>query len=290
MANDRKKWAGSVSMGLAVMGAIAACAWAICTPAHASGLDFAPPSEPLPHGQLVNGQPGNGQIGNGQIGNGQLSHGQLGGGAETDHNDSEFSQAFSLDQLRGGETWVAVNLLAFVHDTLEEIDMLRLPLDAPAGGPPTPHDPPLATGPSDAQAIGPTGGSPIRTDMRLRTQRIQSSAAPTEALAAQRASEAREHELEAHDAALARQLQAQYGQPAQASDPAQSSPFDPRRNQLGYTQDYQQIAAGTPTGTAAAGSSAAGATGSGSYLVSIGGWLVALVVLQFGVRWVLTQR
>jgi hypothetical protein len=206
-------------------------------------------------------------------------------GTPNPDSGSDFAEAFSLDPLRQGETWVAVRVLAFVHDALEDVEMVRLPLDAsPSAYDQIPASQLSGSSDPNAQSSGSAGYvDPVRSDIRMRVQRIQSDMLETSAdRMAQRASEAREHALEARDATFARQLQAERQTTNDAdADKAPYSPppvvFDPNTHQLGYAQDYED-AVSEPD------------TGSGSYLVALGTWLVVLGLIQFGLRVLLARE
>ncbi len=194
--------------------------------------------------------------------------------AESDFFNT-FANAFAMEQLQGSEVWVGVQVITFVHDALEEIDMMRTPFDFA-------HDAydQLPTGslsgssdPHAQSANGPQNADRLRTDLRQRSTRITNYApkAPDAFTATQHDSEAREHVLEARDATLGRQLQQQAGQEntVPVGDPTAPATFDPQHNQLGYTSDYKDVIT---------------QDGSGSVLVSTGGWLLVLGLIQFGVR------
>ncbi len=200
------------------------------------------------------------------------------------NEDSDFFRAFSMERWRSGEVWVGVQVIAFVHDALEEIDMVRTPLDfsskeysqlprASLHG---------SSDPNAQAANGQQNPDQLRTDLRQRTMRITNLApqAPDAFTPMERDSEAREHELEARDATLGLQLRREAGQDdtKPVADQAPVSAFDPAHNQLGYAQYYEEAV------------SAEEPAGSGSMLAAFGTWLLLLGLLQFGVRWLIARE
>jgi hypothetical protein len=187
---------------------------------------------------------------------------------------SDFSDMSSLAGWRSTEVRVAVNVLTFVHDAMEDIEVAQSSFgvtkdsyrQTPASTLHGSSDPAAQSNPSDAltQARKGAGGylassAPKAADAFTRTQRD---------------SEAQEHELESRDVALAQQLRSDSGQGGGSlSAPAAASTFDPTHNELGYTQYYKEVA-----------SDAYGESNSGSIVINIGLFLLALGALKFSLN------
>jgi Cu/Ag efflux protein CusF len=201
------------------------------------------------------------------------------------HGESSSEEGFSMQALRRGEVWAAVNVITFVHDAMEEIDMLRMPMDFSAG-----DDNQFSTSTfqgSSAQAAQASArpGDTLRTDMRMRTTRINTSSTSDISDAsrvARRESEKREHRLETRDAVLGRQLQmdakAAAGSSAEDASAVKAG-FDSTHNELGYARQYNEIASDSDNNSE-----------SGSLLVKLSLCLLVMVLLERGLRKLLATK
>lgn len=201
-----------------------------------------------------------------------------GGAAE----GSSFSEAFSFAGLRSTEVQVAVNVITFVHDAMEDLEVAQASLNF-ANDDLAPSSSAIVQSQGSGAASGasqPSGSDSLTKLRKMGSGRTTGSTSPADAFTrTQRDSEAEEHRLEARDVAIAQQLQA-------ASTPADgnaapsnsaSSTFDPAHNELGYAQYYQDVASG-----------AEGESG-GSIVVNIGLLLLTMAVFKFGLRFILPR-
>ncbi len=198
---------------------------------------------------------------------------------------SHSEEGFSMQTLRREEVRAAVNVITFIHDAMEEIDMLRMPLDLSAEGElPTSagHGASAPAAPASAQM---RPADALRTDMRMRTARISTTSSNDDSRIAQRESEKREHRLEARDANLGRQLQMDAnaeGNSGVGTPPAKAG-FDPEHNELGYARYYNDVISDPDANPDAK-------SDSGSLLVKLSLCLLAMGLLQRGLSVLLTNK
>ncbi len=203
------------------------------------------------------------------------THELTGGAAE----GSSFSEAFSFAGLRSTEVQVAVNVITFVHDAMEDIEVAQSSLNF-SNDNLAPSSSSLVQSQGASGASQPSGSDSLTKLRKMGSGRITGSTSPADAFTrTQRDSEAEEHRLEARDAAIAQQLQAASNATdgSAASPNSASSTFDPANQELGYAQYYQDVA-----------SSSEGESG-GSIVVNIGLLLLTMAACKFGLRFVLPR-
>ncbi len=193
---------------------------------------------------------------------------------------SSFSEAFSFAGLRNAEVQVAVNVITFVHDAMEDLEVAQASLNF------SPDDlAPASSSTVQTQGSGvssgasqPSGSDSLTKLRKMGSARTAGLSSPADAFArTQRDSEAEEHRLEARDAAIAQQFQAANNPADSNAAPSDltSSTFDPAHHELGYAQYYQDVASGSESES------------QGSIMVNVGLLLVTMAVCKFCLRFIL---